>query len=112
MREQHKAHAEACAQMEQQARELTRELEVAEKHGVELNARHKMLSGKRKKLANALSEAKSAASDARASASTAAETIAAVQQEQSAHELALTKEESALESVCAVSYTHLRAHET
>ena len=100
VREQHKAHAEACAQMEQQARELARELEVAEKHGVELNARHKMLSGKRKRLASALSEAKSAASDARASASTAAETIVAVQQEQSAHELALTKEESALESVC------------
>lgn len=100
VREQHKAHTEACSQMEQQARELTREMEMTEKHGVELNARHKMLSGKRKKLANALSEAKSAASDARASASTAAETIAALQREQSAHELALTKEESALESVC------------
>ena len=100
VREQHKAHTEACSQMEQQARELTREMEMTEKHGVELNARHKMLSGKRKKLASALSEAKSAASDARASASTAAETIAALQREQSAHELALTKEESALESVC------------
>ena len=100
VREQHKAQAEACAQMEQQARELTREMEKTEKHGVELNARQKMLSGKRKKLANALSEAKSAASEARASASTAAETIATVQREQSLHESALAKEESALESVC------------
>lgn len=100
LRAQHKAQAAQCAEMEAQLHELSRALEKAEKHGVELGARHKMLSAKHKKLTAVTTDAKSAASHARDSASTAAELIKKLQDELSEHESALAREEGTLETVC------------
>ena len=56
LRASHQAEVNACAEMETHVRDLTRAWESAEKLGIELNARHKMLTGKRKKLISSLTE--------------------------------------------------------
>lgn len=100
LRASHQAEVNACAEMETHVRDLTRAWESAEKLGIELNARHKMLTGKRKKLISSLTESKSAVAGARDAASMATSDISSVQREFGERESALVREESTLESIC------------
>jgi len=92
--------AQACADLDAQAKSHSDALARLEKQGVELSTREKMLQGKRKKLTTARTESQRQATEARAAASTADAEMDAARHDLAEHEAALAAEEAALESVC------------
>ena len=92
--------AQACAELEGQAKAHSTDLAHLEKQGVELSTREKMLLGKRKKLTTARAESQRLATEARGAASTADAEMETARRDLAEHEAALATEEGALEAVC------------
>ncbi|WFD44591.1 Structural maintenance of chromosomes protein 4 [Malassezia psittaci] len=87
-------------QLQTEADSLAKQLSSAEKQQVEVSARLKLLETKRKKFLIGIQDAEKQQSEARSAAQNADQQLTSTAEQISKHELALEKEQAALQSLC------------